>query len=91
MRVVFSLEDPDRSCKVACQDEKISHRFYLVNGEGGWFPFGTECNRDTSDKKAYCISGKCLVSVTNVCNFITIKKQIFRSLGKMVHQFWKPK
>jgi thrombospondin motif-containing protein 18 len=54
-------EDPDRPCRVACQDENILHRYYLVNGEEGWFPFGTDCSRSTSDKKAYCISGKCLV------------------------------
>lgn len=34
-----------------------------MNGEEGWFPFGTDCSRGTSEKKAYCISGKCLVSI----------------------------
>ncbi|XP_060519373.1 A disintegrin and metalloproteinase with thrombospondin motifs adt-1 isoform X2 [Cylas formicarius] len=52
--------DPDRPCKVACQDENISHRFYLVNGEDGWFPFGTDCTKGSHDKKSYCVSGKCL-------------------------------
>ncbi|RZB54415.1 A disintegrin and metalloproteinase with thrombospondin motifs 7-like [Asbolus verrucosus] len=60
MQISPAVEDPDRPCRVACQDENISHRFYLVNGEEGWFPFGTDCSRSTSDKKAYCISGKCL-------------------------------
>lgn len=58
-------EDPDRPCRVACQDETIPHRFYLVNGEDGWFPFGTDCSKGTANKKAYCISGKCLVSRTD--------------------------
>ncbi|XP_045481420.1 A disintegrin and metalloproteinase with thrombospondin motifs adt-1-like isoform X2 [Harmonia axyridis] len=60
MQISPVIEDPDRPCRVACQDENISHRFYLVNGEEGWFPFGTDCTRGSSDKKAYCISGKCL-------------------------------
>ncbi|XP_066257104.1 A disintegrin and metalloproteinase with thrombospondin motifs adt-1-like [Euwallacea similis] len=60
MQISPSLEDPDRPCRVACQDENISHRFYLVNGEDGWFPFGTDCSRGSTEKKAFCISGKCL-------------------------------
>ncbi|CAH0552165.1 unnamed protein product [Brassicogethes aeneus] len=60
MQISPAIEDPDRPCRVACQDENISHRFYLVNGEEGWFPFGTDCTRGSSDKKAFCISGKCL-------------------------------
>ncbi|KAF2894409.1 hypothetical protein ILUMI_11760 [Ignelater luminosus] len=60
MQISAALEDPDRPCRVACQDENIPHRFYLVNGEEGWFPFGTDCSKGMSDKKAYCISGKCL-------------------------------
>ncbi|XP_017776804.1 PREDICTED: A disintegrin and metalloproteinase with thrombospondin motifs 18-like [Nicrophorus vespilloides] len=60
MQISPALEDPDRPCRVACQDESISHRFYLVNGEEGWFPFGTDCSRGMSEKKAYCINGKCL-------------------------------
>nr|XP_022913950.1 A disintegrin and metalloproteinase with thrombospondin motifs adt-1-like isoform X2 [Onthophagus taurus] len=54
------IEDPDRPCRVACQDESIQHRFYLVNGEDGWFPFGTDCSKGNSAKRGYCISGKCL-------------------------------
>nr|CAD7419659.1 unnamed protein product [Timema poppensis] len=53
-------DDPDRPCRVACQDDEVVHRFYLVNGEDGWFPFGTDCSRGASDRKAYCVSGKCL-------------------------------
>ncbi|KAK4884284.1 hypothetical protein RN001_000555 [Aquatica leii] len=60
MQISAALEDPDRPCRVACQDENISHRFYLVNGEEGWFPFGTDCSKGIPDKKAYCVSGKCL-------------------------------
>lgn len=56
----FIAEDPDRPCRIACQDEAISHRFYLVNGQEGWFPFGTACSKN---KPAYCISGKCLVRI----------------------------
>lgn len=53
-----SVNDPDRGCKVACQDEYIAYRFYLVNGEQGYFPFGTKCSR--SDDNRYCVNGKCL-------------------------------
>ncbi|XP_023022167.2 ADAMTS metallopeptidase stall isoform X1 [Leptinotarsa decemlineata] len=60
MQISPAVEDPDRPCRIACQDDFISHRFYLVNGEDGWFPFGTDCSRGTSGKKAYCVSGKCL-------------------------------
>jgi hypothetical protein len=64
MRCIFlHTEDPDRPCHVACQDEEVNHRFYLVNGEDGWFPFGTDCSRGVHEKRAYCISGKCLVSI----------------------------
>ncbi|CAH1169956.1 unnamed protein product, partial [Phaedon cochleariae] len=60
MQILPAVEDPDRPCRIACQDDFISHRFYLVNGEDGWFPFGTDCSRGSTDKKAYCVSGKCL-------------------------------
>ncbi|KAF5283864.1 hypothetical protein FQA39_LY04684 [Lamprigera yunnana] len=60
MQISAALEDPDRPCRVACQDENITHRFYLVNGEDGWFPFGTDCSKGVPDKKAFCVSGKCL-------------------------------
>ncbi|XP_050512535.1 A disintegrin and metalloproteinase with thrombospondin motifs adt-1-like [Diabrotica virgifera virgifera] len=61
MQISPAVEDPDRSCRVACQDALISHRFYLVNGEDGWFPFGTDCSKGMpANKKAYCVSGKCL-------------------------------
>ncbi|CAG9856832.1 unnamed protein product [Phyllotreta striolata] len=61
MQISPAIEDPDRSCRVACQDDFISHRFYLVNGEDGWFPFGTDCSKGmASNKKATCVSGKCL-------------------------------
>ncbi|VEN43849.1 unnamed protein product [Callosobruchus maculatus] len=60
MQISPAVEDPDRPCRIACQDDTISHRFYLVNGEDGWFPFGTDCSKGSTDKKAYCISGKCL-------------------------------
>lgn len=71
MQISAIAEDPDRPCRVACQDENISHRFYLVNGEDGWFPFGTDCSRggsSSSSKKAFCISGKCLVRRTKEKN-----------------------
>lgn len=58
MQIAPSTVDPDRSCKVACQDEYLRHRFYLVNGEQGYFPFGSKCSR-TNDNR-YCVNGKCL-------------------------------
>ncbi|KAG8329988.1 metalloendopeptidase activity protein [Homalodisca vitripennis] len=60
MQLSPALEDPDRSCRIACQDETVLHRFYLVNGEDGWFPFGTDCTKGDTTKKAFCIRGKCL-------------------------------
>ncbi|XP_059620243.1 A disintegrin and metalloproteinase with thrombospondin motifs adt-2 [Phlebotomus argentipes] len=57
MQISPSVEDPDRSCKVACQDEYIGHRFYLVNGEQGYFPFGTRCSKT---EKRFCVRGRCL-------------------------------
>ncbi|KPJ04103.1 A disintegrin and metalloproteinase with thrombospondin motifs 18 [Papilio xuthus] len=57
MQISPVLEDPDRPCRVACQDERVAHRFYLVNGQEGWFPLGTSCGKRNS---SYCVSGKCL-------------------------------
>lgn len=57
MQISPSITDPDRSCRVACQDYYIYHRFYLVNGEQGHFPFGTKCSK--TDER-YCVHGKCL-------------------------------
>lgn len=61
MQIAPSVEDPDRSCRIACQDNFIRHRFYLVNGEQGHFPFGARCNHDELNR--YCVNGKCLVRV----------------------------
>lgn len=58
MQISPSTNDPDRGCKVACQDEFIAYRFYLVSGEQGYFPFGTKCSR--ADDNRYCVNGKCL-------------------------------
>lgn len=60
MQIAPSSIDPDRGCKVACQDEYLSHRFYLVNGDQGFFPYGTKCSRDTINDNRYCVNGKCL-------------------------------
>lgn len=62
----LNTEDPDRPCRVACQDDEVNHRFYMVNGEDGWFPFGTDCSRGVPEKRAYCVSGKCLVRISVV-------------------------
>lgn len=60
MQLAPSPVDPDRGCKVACQDEYLPHRFYLVNGDQGFFPFGTKCSRDSINDNRYCVNGKCL-------------------------------
>ncbi|XP_063830905.1 A disintegrin and metalloproteinase with thrombospondin motifs adt-2 [Ostrinia nubilalis] len=57
MQISPVQEDPDRPCRIACQDERVSHRFYLVNGHEGWFPLGTSCGKRNA---SYCVSGKCL-------------------------------
>lgn len=59
----YIAEDVDRPCRLACQDQTVQHRFYIVNGEVGWFPFGTDCARGDPDRRAFCLSGKCLVSI----------------------------
>lgn len=56
-QISASVEEPDRSCRVGCQDEFIKYRYYLVNGPNGHFPIGTRCSQ--VDRR-YCISGKCL-------------------------------
>ena len=39
----------------------MDHRFYLVNGEHGFFPFGTKCSSyKIGDDKRFCVNGKCL-------------------------------
>jgi hypothetical protein len=60
MQIAPSVEDPDRSCRVACQDKFIAHRFYLVNGEHGYFPFGISCSFKANDDKRFCVNGKCI-------------------------------
>lgn len=61
-QILASAGDPDRACKVACQDEYLSHRYYLVYGDQGHFPFGTKCSARGTDDNRYCVNGKCLVS-----------------------------
>jgi len=56
-QISASVEEPDRSCRVGCQDEFIKYRYYLVNGINGHFPIGTRCSQ--VDKR-YCLYGKCL-------------------------------
>lgn len=31
-----------------------------VNGEQGFFPFGTKCSRSSINDNRYCVNGKCL-------------------------------
>lgn len=59
MQILPSVQDPDRGCRVGCQDEYLRHRFYLVSGDQGHFPFGTKCSRT---ENRYCVNGKCLVN-----------------------------
>ncbi|XP_062131413.1 A disintegrin and metalloproteinase with thrombospondin motifs 16 isoform X1 [Drosophila sulfurigaster albostrigata] len=56
-QISASIEEPDRSCRVGCQDEFITYRYYLVNGKNGHFPIGTRCSQ--VDRR-YCLYGKCL-------------------------------
>ena len=74
-RTLHQLEstagDPDRACRVACQDSTVSHRwstihtptpacrFYMVTGEKGWLPYGTDCSGEAR-REAYCVKGRCL-------------------------------
>lgn len=79
MQIAPSPMDPDRSCKVACQDEFLRHRYYLVNGDNGYFPFGTRCSRNNDNR--YCVNGKCLEfgddNVPVVESFISL--ELYRS------------
>lgn len=61
MQISGNSIDLDRSCRVACQDEYIRHRFYLVNGEQGFFPIGTRCGPENSEM--FCVLGRCLVKL----------------------------
>ncbi|XP_017054391.1 uncharacterized protein LOC108096942 [Drosophila ficusphila] len=56
-QISASIDEPDRSCRVGCQDEYIKYRYYLVNGRNGHFPPGTRCS---PVGKRYCVYGKCL-------------------------------
>ncbi|XP_039277174.1 A disintegrin and metalloproteinase with thrombospondin motifs adt-1 [Nilaparvata lugens] len=60
MQLSATADDSDRPCRLACQDDSVLHRFYLVNGEEGHFPFGTDCSRGDLSRRAFCVSGKCL-------------------------------
>lgn len=56
-QISASIEEPDRSCHVGCQDEYIKYRYYLVNGAKGYFPLGTRCSQVG---RRFCVYGKCL-------------------------------
>ncbi|EDW31931.1 GL11380 [Drosophila persimilis] len=56
-QISASMDEPDRSCRVGCQDELIKYRYYLVNGKNGHFPLGTRCSQVS---KRFCVYGKCL-------------------------------
>lgn len=56
-QISASIDEPDRSCRVGCQDEFIKYRYYLVNGRNGHFPPGTRCS---PVGKRYCVYGRCL-------------------------------
>jgi len=60
MQLESTGKDPDRACVVACQDKAVRHRFYMVSGDRGWFPYGTDCSRGVGKKEAYCVKGRCL-------------------------------
>ncbi|CAG7828850.1 unnamed protein product, partial [Allacma fusca] len=60
MQLSATTDDKDRPCRIGCQDESVPYRFYMVNGEEGWFPAGTDCSRGDNSKKAYCMGGKCI-------------------------------
>ena len=55
MQLSSTTADPDRACKVACQDRDFSYRFYMVSGEKGWFPYGTDCSRGMETKDSFCV------------------------------------
>ncbi|XP_052873541.1 A disintegrin and metalloproteinase with thrombospondin motifs adt-1 [Anopheles cruzii] len=59
MQIAATVANPDRSCRIACQDLFLSHRFYFVNGEQGLFPVGSRCNHNQQNR--YCVNGKCLL------------------------------
>ena len=55
MQLSSTTADPDRACKVACQDREFSYRFYMVSGEKGWFPYGTDCSGGMGRKNSFCV------------------------------------
>ena len=50
--------DPDRACKVSCQDVSMPYRFYVVSSSDGRMPSGTPCGG--LNERAFCVMGKCL-------------------------------
>ena len=48
----------DRNCVVNCRDP-YTNELTAAEGETGWFPSGTLCDRARS---GYCLSGRCVVS-----------------------------
>ncbi|XP_076052943.1 uncharacterized protein LOC143032309 [Oratosquilla oratoria] len=60
MQLSATQDDPDRPCTVACQDVELKYRFYRVNGQDGWFPFGTDCSKGNEGRNAHCLNGRCL-------------------------------
>ncbi len=83
MQILPSVKDPDRGCKVACQDEFLRHRFYFVNGEQGFFPFGTKCS--TSENR-YCVNGKCLVNSNQPKKYVRRMEKNFKKNPLFFHR-----
>ena len=59
-QLVAIPSDPDRSCKVSCQDASKPYRYYVVSSQDGYLPSGTPCTGLLSKNSSYCVMGKCL-------------------------------
>ena len=55
-----NLIDPNRPCKVACQDKFAAHRYYIISNKSGWFPNGMACEFTNDEPTSYCVMGRCM-------------------------------
>ena len=58
-------------------------RFYMVSGEKGWFPYGTDCSGGAK-RSAYCVKGRCLEFGEDNTPLYEPLKPAFRSAHRVI-------
>lgn len=76
--------DPDRACKIACQDVSIGYRFYVVSSKDGWFPTGTSCGSDI--ERAFCVLGKCLEFGQDRTPLYAVSNETMRDIQQILNR-----